>query len=103
MFPRINPRLTSPVSIILLTLMDYCVATMISAVAIAIGWFSTGALWKGCVHVFQHWYLVFQLPYYWVAFVTWLLILLLCCVIFAVGCIIYKQGWQWTCMVFSAQ
>jgi hypothetical protein len=98
-FPRINPRVSR--TTIQLTIMDYFFATVLMIMACAIVRYGTATLWGGCVYVFHHWYLIFQLPFYWLALVAWLLNIIFACFVISLGCMIYYQGWQWTKLIFS--
>lgn len=45
----------------------------------------TQGLWQLCVHVHRHWWLLFQLPLYWIILVVWLLLCIVACFMVAIA------------------
>lgn len=91
-FPHRKPSLFNTTAVV--TIIDLFIATMIlfSTAASMVG--ITKAMWHGCVYIWQHWWIIFQLPIYWVAIVFWLLLVIVACVFVAISCTVYNQVWN---------
>jgi hypothetical protein len=98
-FPHRNPRVSN--TTIFLTGTDYFFGTLLLLLAYGIAKASTSVLWYACTYVYHHWYFALCLPVFWLSLVAWLLVIILCCVIVAIGCLVYRQGWTDTKFIFS--
>lgn len=90
-FPhRKTPIFNTPAFV---TILDLFFATMIlgSTIMSMVG--ITKSLWLGCMYVGHHWWIIFQLPVYWLAIVVWLVLVILACVLVALSCTMYGQAW----------
>jgi hypothetical protein len=98
-FPHRNPRVSN--TTIFLTGTDYFFGTVSLILAYLLAKESTWVLWYACTYVYHHWYFVFCLPVFWLSIVAWLLVIIACFFIVAMGCLIYRQGWSDTKLIFS--
>jgi hypothetical protein len=90
-FPHRNTHFSN--TSIFLTAMDLFIATLILYMAIAGMTGITQGIWRLFVHIYHHWWVIFQLPVYWVGLVVWLLFLIMACIFISLAATVYYQMW----------